>query len=36
VKLPLLRRGLLNAYAYALAITFADFTAAMTVAAATW
>ncbi len=31
VKLPLLRRGLLNAYAYGLAIAFADFTAAMTV-----
>lgn len=31
VKLPLLRRGLLNAYAYGLALSFADFTAVMTV-----
>jgi thiamine transport system permease protein len=31
VELPLLRRGLLNAYAYGLAIAFADFTAVMTV-----
>jgi thiamine transport system permease protein len=31
VEVPLLRRGLLNAYAYGLAIAFADFTAAMTV-----
>jgi thiamine transport system permease protein len=31
VELPLLRRGLLNAYAYGLAVAFADFTAAMTV-----
>jgi thiamine transport system permease protein len=31
IEVPLLKRGLLNAYAYGLAIAFADFTAVMTV-----